>query len=116
MKLKMKSFDQILKERGLEPGGRVQRVIDSEVVRLMTPYTPKDSGALIDSIPQSDIGTGLIHQGGSSAPYARRWYYTSANFQGAPRRGTYWFERMKNNGGKKSILQSAIREAGAKKG
>lgn len=45
----------------------------------------------------------------------KKWYYTPANFTGAPMRGTYWFERMKQNGGKKAILKGAIRESGAKK-
>lgn len=28
-----------------------------------------------------------------------------AIFQGAPKRGTYWFERMKNDDGKDAILR-----------
>lgn len=39
-----------------------------------------------------------------ATPYARRWYYRPANFTGAPMRGNYWFERMKQNGGKDAIL------------
>lgn len=112
----MKSFQQILADRGLDDRGRVQRYIDSEVIRLMSPYTPKDSGAGIDSATRlTDIGSGKVMQGGESAPYMKKWYYTPANFTGAPMRGTYWFERMKQNGGKKSILKGAKRESGAKK-
>lgn len=112
----MKSYQQILKERGLDDYGRVQRFIDSEVIKLMSPYTPKDTGTGIDTATQlTDIGSGEVRQGGSKAPYMKKWYYTQANFTGAPLRGTYWFERMKQNGGKKKILQGAIREAGAKK-
>lgn len=112
----MKSFQQILADRGLDDHGRVQRYIDSEVIRLMSPYTPKNSGAGIDSATRlTDIGSGKVMQGGASAPYMKKWYYTPANFTGAPMRGTYWFERMKQNGGKKAILKGAIRESGAKK-
>lgn len=112
----MKSFQQILADRGLDDHGRVQRYIDSEVIRLMSPYTPKNSGAGIDSATRlTDIGSGKVMQGGASAPYMKKWYYTPANFTGAPMRGTYWFERMKQNGGKKSILKGATRESGAKK-
>lgn len=112
----MKSFQQILADRGLDDHGKVQRYIDSEVIRLMSPYTPKDSGAGIDSATRlTDIGSGKVMQGGASAPYMKKWYYTPANFTGAPMRGTYWFERMKQNGGKKTILKGAIRESGAKK-
>lgn len=116
VKLLMQTNDMILKKRGLEPYGRVQRYIDSEVIRLMSPYTPKDTGALIDSATSlTKIGSGEVKQGGATAPYAHRWYYNPANFTGSPTRGTYWFERMKENGGKKSILEGAIRESGAKK-
>ena len=114
----MKSIDLILKARGLETKGRVQRYIDSEVIRLMSPYTPKDTGALIDSATQlTDIGSGRVYQGGGdTAPYARKVYYgKNMKFQGAPIRGSYWFERAMKNGGAKSILKGAIKEAGAKK-
>ena len=119
----MKSYQQILKERGLDDYGRVQRFIDSEVIRLMEPYTPKESGTGIDTATQlTDIGSGEVRQGGAKAPYMKKWYYTKANFQQDSggrsmngTRGNYWFERMKQNGGKKKILQGAIREAGAKK-
>lgn len=109
----IKPTQQILKERGLEKGGKVQKYIDSEVIRLMSPYTPKMDGTLIDSAEKlTEIGSGEIRQGGALAPYGRKWYYTEAKFTGAnntPSRGTYWFERMKNEGGAKSILQGVRR-------
>lgn len=112
----MKAIQQILRERNLEERGRVQKYIDSEVIRLMTPYTPKDTGALIDSATdKTTLGSGEVRQGGKDIPYARKWYYTSANFTGSPMRGTQWFERMKNNGGAKSIFEGVIRMTGAKK-
>lgn len=115
MKFNIKSTSNLKKERGIEVGGRVQMYIDNETIRLMSAYTPKDSGALIDSAnTMTTIGSGVIKQGGSKAPYSRRWYYQKANFTGSPMRGNYWFERMKNNGGKNSILKGAKREAGIK--
>ena len=113
----------ILKKRGLEEFGRVQRYVDSEVIRLMEDYTPKDNGALIGSADLlTKIGSGKVVQGGETAPYARKWYYyedpygsKGVRWTGGAPRGSYWFERMKDNGGKKAILQGAIRESGAKK-
>lgn len=112
-KFTINSNNDLLKKRGLENKGRVQKYVDKEVIRLMTPYTPKASGELIRSATRlTEIGSGLIRQGGASAPYGRRWYYEKANFQGAPMRGNYWFRRAMDNGGKKIILQGAKKEAG----
>ena len=108
--IKMKSAAQILSERGLQDNGPVQRYIDSEVLRLCTPYVPWDRGILNASGTSSTfVGSGEVRY---STPYARRWYYEPANFQGAPKRGNYWFERMKNEGGKDKILKGAAALAG----
>lgn len=105
-KFTINSNNDLLKKRGLENKGRVQKYVDKEVIRLMTPYTPKESGELIRSATRlTDIGSGLVKQGGKSAPYARKWYYTQAKFTGAPMCGTYWFKRAMQNGGAKTILK-----------
>ncbi len=97
--------DKILKSRGLDEGGKVQRYIDSEVLRLCSPLVPFDQGTLNESgTINTTVGSGEVKY---RTPYARRWYYMPASFQGAPNRGNYWFERMKNNGGKDSILAGA---------
>ncbi len=126
VKIRVDSLDVVLKKRNLEEGGKAQEYIDSEAIRLMAPYTPKMDGTLIDSatvltkMKEGKIGTGRIWQGGDDpnnedlAPYGRKHYYKQANFTGAPIRGTRWFERMKNNGGKESILKGVKRIAGAK--
>ncbi|WP_106460159.1 minor capsid protein [Anaerococcus sp. Marseille-P3915] len=106
-------FDQVkaLKKRDLETGGEVQKFIDSECIRRMDPYTPKDHGDLIGAATsQTSIGSGRIVQ---QMPYAKRWYYEPAKFQESPRRGNRWFERMKSNH-KDSILRGAASIAGAK--
>ncbi len=50
-------------------------------------------------------------------PYARRWYYVDANFQGKGEsensgegRGTHWVDRMMQNGGRE-VIEQAAREA-----
>lgn len=106
-------FDQMkaLKKRDLDTGGKVQKFIDSECIRLMAPYTPMDIGTLINSASyQTAIGSGKIVQ---QTPYAKRWYYEPANFEGAPMRGNKWFERMKASH-KDSILRGAASIAGGK--
>lgn len=94
---------KVLEKRGLDDSGFAQQFIDSEVLRLCDPYVPFDTGALIDSgIIHTQIGSGKVRY---RTPYARRWYYMPAEFNEAPRRGNYWFERMKNEGGKEKILR-----------
>ena len=101
----------VIKSRGLDDGGEVQKFIDSECLKLCEPKVPKDTGALINSgIINTVIGSGEIKY---NTPYARRWYYRDANFQEAPERGTYWFERMKAQY-KKQILDGAKKIAGVK--
>lgn len=101
---------EILERRGIG-NNKVQQFIDSEVLRLCQPYAPMDTGKLIQSgLDYTKIGSGEVKY---HTPYARRWYYIDAQFQGAPKRGTYWFERMKNEGGKNAILAGARRIAGA---
>ena len=103
-------IDALLKGRGLDEGGEVQRFIDSEAVRLCDPLVPFDQGTLAESgVINTVVGSGEVKY---RTPYARRWYYMPANFSGAPDRGNYWFERMKNNGGKDQILKGAAQLAG----
>lgn len=61
-------------------------------------------------IQNTQIGSGEVVY---NTPYARRWYYMPANFQEAPQRGNYWFDRMKVEYGR-AILEGAARIAGAR--
>jgi hypothetical protein len=100
-----------MRTRGLEEKGKVQQFIDSECLRLCESKIPKDSGALIQSgITNTTIGSGELKY---NTPYARRWYYRPASFQGAPERGNYWFERMKQQH-RDAIMAGAKKIAGAK--
>lgn len=98
-------------KRGIQSGEKVQKVIDSEVLRRVDPYTPKREGILIKSGPMhTTIGSGLVVQ---KTPYARRLYYgRGMNFHDAPKRGALWFERMKADQ-KTDILKMAADAAGA---
>lgn len=101
--------DKAIKKRGLNANGRVQEYIDSECLRLCEPMVPKDSSAIIRSGRiNSQMGSGQIKY---DTPYARRWYYMPANFQEAPERGNYWFERMKQRY-RNQILAGAKKIAG----
>ena len=106
------SIKESIEKRGLGGSGIAQKYVDSEALRLCTPMVPKDTGELIRSgIRETKIGSGKVVY---HTPYSRRWYYEPAKFQGAPMRGNYWFDRMKNNGGKASILAGLAKLAGAK--
>lgn len=107
----------ILRARGLEERGKVQQYIDSEVLRLNEPFVPKDiaaasqGGNLIQSgIVNTDIGSGEVKY---NTPYARRWYYMPAHFQGEPMRGNYWFEIFKQQY-RKQVLDGAKKIAKSK--
>ena len=51
----------------------VQKFVDSEVIRLMVPYTPMLNGILMkNAVLGTKIGSGLIHY---NSPYARFQYY-----------------------------------------
>lgn len=95
---KIKPTAELLRERGIEKGGKVQKYIDSEVIRCMDSFVPFHSGILKKSaILGTVIGSGLIKY---TAPYAKKNYYENAGrgkegIQNGGRRGRKWFERMK---------------------
>lgn len=136
-RLEMKGIGQLMKERGLQDSGAVQKFIDSEVIRLMSPYVPMQNGLLDKSATLSTvIGSGLVQQ---NTPYARFQYYgkvmvdpeTNSPFASKgvkkvitdkdlvhdksqhPQAGPFWFERMKADK-KEDILEGARKVAGAK--
>lgn len=73
---------------------QVQADLDQEIVRLVSPYVPFQTGTLEKSAQiATDIGSGeVIH----STPYAAYQYYrTSDTREYDPRRGGHWGDRMK---------------------
>ena len=114
-RLNLKSTSQLLKDHGINEFGEVQKLIDQSVIEYTSAYTPMDTGALIDSADDlTTVGSGEIIQGGSKAPYARKWYYHDANFHGSPRRGKAWFKRCMQNGGRKKVLSNIFSVFGIK--
>lgn len=136
-RLEIKATDILLRERGLQDMGLVQKFIDSEVIRLMEPYIPMRDGMLVDAATISTvIGSGLVQQ---NAPHAGFQYYgkvmvgeeTGSPFARKgekkvvtdkdlvhdksrhPQAGPFWFERMKADK-KEQILRGARKVVGLK--
>lgn len=112
---------------------KAQKFVDSEVIRLCAPYTPFDSSFLQKSaVLGTVIGSGTVEW---VAPYARYLYYgllmvspstgsswaekgerktltdKPLSYNGSPKRGKLWFERMKADH-KQEIIDNARRIAG----
>ena len=108
VKLDVESIPKIKQSRGLEERGRVQQMIDNEVIELMTPYVPYRNGPLARSAYRmTQIGSGLVKQGGPSAPYARRWYYNKEEVEFVGGKVDHWFDKAMRNGGAEAILKKA---------
>lgn len=93
---KIKPTPQIIKELGLQKGGKVQRFIDTEVVRLCDKYTPMRTGMLKKAIG-TVFGSGKVKY---HTPYAAiNYYFNQGKGKGGTAyggfRGRLWFERMK---------------------
>lgn len=110
------TLSTVLKNHGLNEGGKVQKTVDSEVLRRSDPYVPMDTGFLKKSgILGTKIGSGEVVY---NAVYADKNYYHNAGKgkQGTARgdlRGRFWFERMKADH-LPDILKSAKNTAGGK--
>lgn len=84
---------------------KAQCFIDSEVLRLTSAYVPFQTGALQKSgILGTDIGSGEVKW---IAPYAAAQYYNTATSRSYdPKRGAYYFERMKIDHGAQIIAKA----------
>lgn len=141
-RLDLDGLQDALGARGLKPGGKVQKFIDSEVIRLCDPKVPFATGVLKHSaITASVIGQGMVVY---ATPYARYLYYGQVygpnipryeagelagfwsppgkkkhptgrklTYNGAPERGALWFERMKAERGD-DIIRGAAALAGGR--
>lgn len=112
--LDLSDLNAILEQRGLTPGGRVQKVVDAAVLRYCDLKVPFNTGMLKSSaITASAVGEGLLVY---ATPYARRlFYHPEYNFQGAPDRGAYWFERTMAEH-KDDVVREAAATAGGRPG
>ena len=121
----------MLRKRGLEPGGRVQRLFTSEVAKHSDPYIPMQQGILKNT---RIIGADNITY---NSPYARFHYYGKVmvgvksrsayaklgekkvvvdkdlEHHGAPRRGPFWDKRMWADK-KRVIVRNVAAAAGGK--
>ncbi len=80
----------MLDDVGLAPGGRVQTMLNNEILRISDPFVPFDTGNLKNKGAIEPSNTAISYD----TPYARRmWYGDNFNFQGAPIRGSRWVER-----------------------
>jgi len=101
------SVNKILKKRGLEERGYVQKFIDNEVLKRCSKYIPFRTGALMNmGIIGTVIGSGEVAWIGVKPRYL---YYGKVmvgpapktvtdkdlTYYGGPQRGAFWFERMK---------------------
>ena len=116
--LELKSINFILKNHGIQPGGPVQYVIDSETMRYMGPYMPRRQAGELEHmmVLSTVIGSGQIDTPGPYAHYLHEGIlYVSPStgsswakkneikiptdreltYAGAPMRGKKWFDRMK---------------------
>ena len=107
-----KPTSEILEKRGMGQNPSVQKYIDSEVLRLSSPYVPRKTGTLDRSgILGTSIGSGEVIY---NAPYAANQYYnTSTSRSYDAQRGAKWFERMKIDH-KEEILRGAKQLAGGR--
>lgn len=88
-----------------------QRFVDSEVLRVSEPFTPKQTGMLVLSgTLGTEIGSGKVQW---IAPYARAVYYRPGPIgrETGALRGPQWFERAKQLYGRR-IIAGAKRIAG----
>lgn len=108
---KIKSTADLLAERGLGQEGAAQKYIDSEVLRLSSPYVPFKTGNLDRSgVHGTTIGSGEVCY---TAPYADKQYRTATSRSYDAQRGGMWFERMKIDH-KTEILNGAKKITGGK--
>lgn len=73
---------------------QTQAMLDSEVMRVMEPYMPLDTGTMIASMQSATHpGSGEIHV---NTPYAAKVNYISGIMgKNGPNRGRRFFDRMK---------------------
>lgn len=114
VQIQIKPTKELLKDRGLQRGGAVQKYVDSTVVRYSDKYCPKQEGELKRAIG-TIYGSGYVRY---DVPYAKRHYYknTGSGLEGTKSgglRGRKWFERMKAVYGE-VILNNAAKISKAK--
>lgn len=129
VELEILPIKALLEKHGIQPGGPVQKVVDSEVMRYMSPYMPRRQAGELEHlmVMSTVIGSGQIDTPGPYAHYLHEGIlYVSPTtgsawakkneikvptekelkYTGAPMRGKKWFDRMKADH-KDDILEAA---------
>lgn len=123
------NLDDCLRALGLDEKGRVQQVVDNEVLRVCDPYVPMDEGNLKDAaIAATVIGSGEVVYPGpyahymwegilyvdpeTGSPYAKQNAIKiptekKLQYQGAPMRGPHWVDRAMEAGGLEKVEAEA---------
>lgn len=111
VEIRLDDVNQILKNHGLQENGPTNKFFRDTVDRFCDPYIPFDTGMLKNNKKYPDnssivyaspyahylyIGKKAI---GPSRPKGIKRAISSENlhYQGAPKRGSYWGERMMND-------------------
>ena len=129
VKLNVLSHEALLKKYGLQEGGPVQKLVDSEAMRYMSDYMPRRQAGELEHmmVMATVVGSGQIDTPGPYAHYLHEGIlYVSPTtgsawakeneikiptdreltYAGAPMRGKKWFDRMKADH-KDDILKAA---------
>jgi len=129
VKLDIRPTADLLRSRGLQPGGSVQKVIDSETMRYMGDYMPRRQAGELEHkmVTATIVGSGEVKIDGPFAHYLHEGilYVDSVTgsawsrkddtkvptgkeltYAGAPMRGKKFFDRMKTDH-KEDILKAA---------
>lgn len=92
IKFEMKPPKDLLRARGLQEGGPVQKLVDSECMRYMAPYMPRRQAGELERmmVMATVIGSGQIDIPGPCAHYLHEGVlYVS------PSTGSAWAKRMR---------------------
>jgi len=129
VKLDIRTVEELIRVRGLQPGGPVQEIVDIEVMRYMTDYMPRRQAGELEHLMviATIVGSGEVKIDGPFAHYLHEGilYVDSVTgsawsrkddtkvptdkeltYAGAPKRGKKFFDRMKTDH-KEDILKAA---------
>ena len=84
--VKLKGADAIMKDKGLDEGGKVQRYFSTEIARVCNPYLPFKAGALQSSMRLTDKGDGIIYD----TPNARYHWYGKLMVDPKTKKGAFY--------------------------
>ena len=101
---------ELMTTLGFGYGGELQKLIDSDVIRLSDPFVPSDTTALRKSaILKTEIGSGLVIYSVYGNPRGRNTYNdVTSEFQDRPKRGPFWVHRMLDAGGWEKIAKNIM--------